>query len=66
MKLNVLLKEALNHDADSIIKQSMLYSTLAPSKHLRASLIEAIVIDYEKEATLAHTAATALEMIQTY
>lgn len=66
MKLDLLLSSALAKDADSIIKQSMLYSALAPSKHLRAQLIEAMVIDYGFDSQLAHAAATSLEMIQTY
>lgn len=66
MKLDALFVDALNHDADSIIKQSMLYSLLAPSKHLRASLIEAIVLDYNQVKHSVEAAAVALEMIQTY
>ena len=42
MKLDGLLKKALTQDANSIIKESMLYSALAPSKHLRAKLMEAV------------------------
>lgn len=66
MKFDVLFKEALSYDADSIIKDSMLYSALALSKHLRAKLMEAVVLDYDGDSTTVHAAATALEMIQTY
>lgn len=66
MKLDVLLIEALSQDAQSRVTKSMLYSALAPSKHLRARLIEAVLLDYDNDPTLAHGAATALEMIQTY
>lgn len=66
MNLSSLLIEALNNDANSTIKESMLYSLLGKSKHLRSKLIEAIVLDYNLDSKIAHPSAVALEMIQTY
>lgn len=66
MDLNNLFKDALKNDADSIVKDAMLYSALAKSKHVRFKLMASIVMDYEMDAQVADEAALALEMIQTY
>lgn len=66
MNLESLLIEALSKDADSQIKESMIYSLSGKSKHLRSKLIEAMIKDYNGDITLVKNSAIALEMIQTY
>ncbi|NLA79045.1 MAG: polyprenyl synthetase family protein [Erysipelothrix sp.] len=66
MKLHELIKAAFEHDADSTIKEAMLYSLGGKSKQLRSQLILAMLEDYGVEAMFGYPSAIALEMIQTY
>lgn len=66
MDVEKQFKQAFAYDADSIVKESVLYSSLAKSKHLRYQLMMAVVSDLGLDSESAKDAALALEMIQTY
>ncbi len=61
-----LFLNAFKSDADCVVKEAILYSILAKSKHVRARLLMALLQDHGIDPRYGEDAAVALEMIQTY